>query len=863
MRASTTLARWSAPRTAPVEPRSSNRLRACPTTSSTRRCRVFCVGDDAKEATRALPDATCVPESRHWSVADSAALYNLQGWGAPYVAASKSLGHVVVRPLGKAGEDGEDDSAPEADLFAIAMEVRARLDSGGPLVLRFPDVACRQAATLRAVFAKAAHTWGYGARFQGVFPVKCCHDKDLLLALVIDGAADGFGLEAGSKPELLLALAVMRRARALQREEPADARPQRDTQVRAHRQDADASLSPPGPPRPSELCGPREPPPPLVVCNGYKDGAYIRLAIGAWSLGVRTVVVLEKPSELPAVIAAVRALPPGALRPYLGVRARLGTTHGGRWGATSGDDAKFGLGAREILWAVHTLAAENMLDCLRLLHFHVGSQVSDIATIKEAMRESSQMYAELVRLGAPMGFVDVGGGLGVDYNGTKGWGGDASTNYDMQNYANDVVAALQDMCTRTGVAPPVVVSESGRAIASAAAVLIFEVTSTEPRGVRTGVAPEPEEASQSREEGSTTTRAAGSASTATLDDLRIMTPSSFLLHNFREVLRSLEMAQHGVGGRSGAANVQESLNDAAQFRTEADRLFKLGIMGLEGRAQAEELFASVRGLAFDLTRRGRGPEGESPPMEVQSALRQPAAWYHANMSVFRSIPDAWAIGQLFPIVPLHRLGEEPTVAGSLADLTCDSDGRVDRFVGPAAASSNGDRGRAVSCLPLHALRAEETYLVAAFLVGAYQDSMGSRGHNLFGSPAVANVCVSPREHSRILKSDEIRFQMGGTTVTVVKGQTTADVLRDAGADPAELLAWARDDASRGGDQSGTGNRSSDQSGASTGSGGQSDARSHNGDQSGTGAGAGGEEVLGRYQEVLFKSYTYLESNENT
>jgi len=519
------------------------------------------------------------PPNARWSVAESASLYNLDGWGAPYFAASEAFdGHIVVRPM------GDSDCAymePEIDLFTIASAVRERLGSSSPILLRFPDVACCQAAKLQSVFDEAARTWGYSAGFRGVFPVKCCHDKQVLLSLVAVGAKHGFGLEVGSKAELLLALAVMRRASTAQ-------------SSGAHDSVRD-----------------REHPTPLLVCNGYKDDDYIRLAVGSSSLGISAVIVLEKPSELLAVIAAVRTMPAGGIRPNLGVRVRLGTTHGGRWGATSGDDAKFGLGAREVLWAMRTLAEENMLDCLRLLHFHIGSQVSNIATIKEAMRESSQMYAELVRLGAPMGFIDVGGGLGVDYNGTRGWGGHISTNYDMQNYANDVVATLQDTCTRTGVAPPVIVSESGRAIVSPAAVLVFDVISTEPRGARglTG-AKVGTRVSVKEELGQSTYPSEAQSlpdNKPTIDELRVMAPSAFLLHNFRAVLRNM-------GNDGTAANIQESLNDAAQFRHEADRLFKLGIMGLEGRAEAEELFSSVRGTAFELAR--RAPEAESPSVEA-------------------------------------------------------------------------------------------------------------------------------------------------------------------------------------------------------------------------------------------------------
>ncbi|EEH59440.1 uncharacterized protein MICPUCDRAFT_1338, partial [Micromonas pusilla CCMP1545] len=583
-----------------------------------------------------------------WSVKNSEALYNFEGWGAPYFLLGEECdGRVVVRPAGVC--EAEIDQV-EVDLYAAATAVRERLGSSGPLLFRFPDIACSQSAKLHSAFQSAALTWGLNSLHRGVLPVKCCHDASLLLSLVLAGAREGFGLEAGSKAELILS--------------------------------SDYSL-----------------PTPFLICNGYKDGDYVGLAVQSAALRVNTFIVIEKPSDLQYYITAVGDLPRSAHRPFLGIRVRLTTGHSGHWGPTSGDNAKFGLCAKEMIWLVASLADESMLDCLRLLHFHVGSQVSNIATFKEAMRESTQMYAELVRLGAPMGFVDVGGGLGVEYHGSQGWGGQRSTNYDMQNYANDVVAALQDTIMRTGIKPPVLVTESGRAIVSAADVLIFEVVSTEPRGAM-----------------------------PSFDD------DSFLLQNFQSILGSMTIINQS--GQQNISKIQESLNDAIQFRQEADRLFKLGIMSLEGRAEAEELFSSIRSLALDFAR--TIPDTNIFPTEVSLFAVEPLTWCHANLSVFRSLPDAWAIRQLFPVAPLHRLSEEPSIIVSIADLTCDSDGRIDQFIGSSGSNANAGG----SLLPLHPLRVNETYLVAAFLVGAYQDSLGSRGHNLFGSPPVANLFLS-------------------------------------------------------------------------------------------------------------------------
>ena len=682
-----------------------------------------------------------MPRKQHWTVAESATLYSIKDWGAPYFDSSDAKdGRIVVRPLGHNGADDDVD----IDLFALAVAVRERLGSGGPVLLRFPDIACSQAERLHTTFQEATVSWDYNASFCGVFPVKCCHDADVLLSLVSAGTKRGFGLEAGSKAELLLCIAILRRAQSSFCAEGTDNSAEGSERIK-----------------------------PLMVCNGYKDEDFVRLAVASSSLYVTTIIVLEKPSELPKVLFHLKQIPPNSPRPVLGIRVRLATTYEGQWGATSGDDSKFGLGAREILSAMHFLVDEGMLDCLRLLHFHIGSQVSKISTIKEAMREASQMYAELVRLGAPMGYIDVGGGLGVDYNGTQGWGGHLSTNYDMQNYANDVIAALKDMCTRTGTPPPIVVSESGRAIASASATLIFEVISTEPRGARDSRKDLP--ISQSIYNADWI--ANHSMKGPTIHELRTMPPSLFLLHNFREVL--VNMSSHS------ATTIQESLNDALQFRQEADRLFKLGIMGLEDRAEVEDIYSCVRESAFSVARQNLQPR--MPPMDVQSAAKQPAAWYHANMSVFRSLPDSWAIGQLFPIAPLHRLSEQPEVAGSIADLTCDSDGRVDNFI--PAASQIVDRGKPTTYLPLHQLREDEDYLIAAFLVGAYQESMGSCGHNLYGCPAVATVHTSTNCKRCV---DGISFKFDGADVVVRAGQTTAEVLKNVGVHPENLMSWIND-----------------------------------------------------------------------
>ena len=429
-----------------------------------------------------------------------------------------------------------------------------------------------------------------------------------------------------------------------------------------------------------------------------------------------------------------------------------------------------------------------------------------------------------------MGLIDVGGGLGVDYDGSKGWGGRASVNYDAANYANDVVAALADACTRAGIEPPTIVSESGRAIVSASAALVFQIISTDPRGARGGdgtlvaSGTETDHETDAADVGSARLAVATEAPPRpTLEALRSMPPSRFLLHNFREVARSLATAE--------TVNAQEAINDATQFRREADRLFKLGIMGLEERAEAEELFCATREGVFEIARARRRKRSLSSntradaeyalPVDVQTEARRPAVWYHANMSVFRSLPDVWAIQQLFPVAPLHRLRERPRAAGAVADLTCDSDGRIDAFVGALGEELGGgadaERGAPSPFLALHAPNAGEPYLMAAFLVGAYQESMGSAGHNLFGSPATANVFLDRPEPFETLPNPEtseetrergrlsFRFaspalSSGASAVVSLRaGNTNAEALRGAGVDPDSVAAWVRGGPTGGGD----------------------------------------------------------------
>jgi arginine decarboxylase len=475
-------------------------------------------------------------------------------------------------------------------------------------------------------------------------------------SLVKYGSSHHFGLEAGSKPELLIALATLNSTGA------------------------------------------------LILCNGYKDSDYVETALLASRMSQQTMIILEQAEELDTAIAASRKL---GIKPWLGVRSKLNIRSSGHWAKTVGDGAKFGLTVPEIVEVVEKLREADMLDCLRLLHFHIGSQISSIQTIKDALREATQVYTELVQLGAPMGYLDVGGGLAVDYDGSKS-NTYASKNYNIQNYANDVVAAVKDACTAKKVPQPILISESGRALASHMTVLVFdvlgisEVTRTQPK--------------------------------APADD------DHQIVKNLFETLESMT-----------DENLQETWTDANQFKEEAISLFGHGYLSLPQRAKSERLFWQIC-----RTLQVRFRAMEDPPDDLEELDRLLASMYYVNLSVFQSVPDTWAMDQLFPIMPLHRLDEEPTERGTLADLTCDSDGKLDRFI--------DHREDYKTLLELHRLepskdpdRRFEPYLLGLFLSGAYQEILGSL-HNLFGDVNAVHIKMTPNGYQveHVVKGDTMR-----------------------------------------------------------------------------------------------------------
>jgi len=582
-----------------------------------------------------------------WSIEDSEELYRINGWGAPYFSIN-AAGHVTVSPKG--------DRGGSLDLYELVQALQQR-NLSLPMLIRFADILEDRIELLNSAFSKAIARYNYDGEYKGVFPVKCNQQRHLVEALVRFGQPYRFGLEAGSKPELMIAL---------------------------------ANLKTPGA---------------LLICNGYKDREYIEAAILARRLDKTPIIALEQIEEVPMVIAASRKL---GIAPILGVRAKLSSKGIGRWGTSAGDRAKFGLTIPEIISTVEQLRAANMLDSLQLLHYHVGSQISAIQVVKDAIREASQIYVELSRLGAAMQYLDVGGGLGVDYDGSQ-TNFYASVNYSLQNYANDIVAEVKEACMERQVPVPTLVSESGRAIASHQSVLVFNVLGT---SEVPSVTPEP-----------------------------VQEQEHLIIRNLYETYQSI-----------GVENYQEAFHDATQFKEEAISLFNFGYLGLPERARAERLYWACCEKILHIAR-----QQDYVPDDLEDLEKIMASMYYINLSVFQSAPDSWAIDQLFPIMPIHRLDEEPTKRATLADLTCDSDGKIDQFI---------DLRDVKHVLELHALQPEHPYYLGMFLNGAYQEIMGNL-HNLFGDTNAIHITLTPKGY-------QIDHVVKGDTMTEVLGYVQYD-----------------------------------------------------------------------------------------
>ncbi len=574
-----------------------------------------------------------------WTIDDSAELYGVPYWGRDLFHIS-DRGHLVATPAGP--------DRGEVDLFALARELVERgVDL--PILLRMPQVAERRIQLMQRAFADAFSEYAYEGAYRAVYPVKCNQQRQLVEEILAAGRPYHVGLEAGSKPELLVALALV------------------------------------------------DDPEALIVCNGYKDRRYVEIALAATRLGRRVVLVVEKRSELSTILDVADRV---GVRPLLGVRAKLSHPGRGRWQSSAGDRAKFGLTAQDIVGLIDALRDRGALDCLRLLHFHIGSQVTAIQTFKRALREAARLYVELRKMGAPMGMFDVGGGVGVDYDGSQTVF-ESSRNYTEREYAADVVAHIERACTDAGVSHPDIVTESGRATVAQCSVLLFDILGVEQRP--SSGPPEPPR-----------------------DD------DSDLLVELREVL-------DGITTR----NFQEAWHDALDIRQRSRHAFELGVLGLREVARIDALFWKVCGRIQRIARKQ-----PYVPDDLEPLAGLLADTYYGNLSVFQSAPDVWAIDQLFPCMPVHRLDEEPVRRGIIADLTCDSDGKLSRFV---------DRRDVKDVLELHPLRPDEPYVLALLLVGAYQEILGDM-HNLFGDTHAVHLSVDGQGEvviDRVIEGDTV------------------------------------------------------------------------------------------------------------
>jgi arginine decarboxylase len=538
--------------------------------------------------------------------------YGVDDWGHGFFGIN-ARGHLTVHPvLGQAGID-------VFDLLPRLQRRKLRF----PLLMRFPQILESRLNELFDAFGHAIEEFHYPEAYRGVFPIKVNQNADVVSALVAAGRGLGAGLEAGSKAELAVAL--------------------------THDLDDDA----------------------LIVCNGYKDPDYIRLALRGRELGRNVVLIIEKPHEVDMIAKVARST---RVKPLLGARIRLQARSSGKWAGSSGSEAKFGLTTQELLDAVEGLKQHGLLGGFQMLHFHVGSQITEIRRIKAAVKEGARVYAKLRADGCPMRWLDVGGGLGVDYDGSR-TSYEASMNYSIREYANDVVYIVQEICDAENVPVPVLVSESGRALTAYHAVLISEV------GGRNRV-----------ENGD--------------DDVIVPADAHDSLLELHEIWQGMSRKNH-----------REFFHDAEAMRDELMTQFDLGYLSLRDRALTERLMRRVGRAAVDFSHGDR-----FMPEEFERVRKQLVTKYIANFSVFQSLPDAWALDQLFPLLPIHRLNEEPTVPATLCDVTCDSFGEIDRFV---------DRREVRESLNLHTLRSGEPYYIAVCLLGAYQDVLGDY-HNLFG-----------------------------------------------------------------------------------------------------------------------------------
>ncbi len=604
-----------------------------------------------------------------WSIDKSAELYGIKGWGSDYFRIN-SAGHVEVA----ARKD-----APGLDLYKLTQDLRER-GIRPPILFRFPNIVQSRVELISECFNKAIKDAAYTGSYSGVYPIKVNQQRHLLEEIVEFGKFKRLGLECGSKPELLVALAFM------------------DT------------------------------PNAYIVCNGFKDTEYIETALLSQKLGRSTFIVVDRFAELQLIVNASKKL---NIRPKIGLRAKLNTQGAGKWTESSGARSKFGLSPSEIVSTVNLLKAEDMVDCIELLHFHVGSQVPSIQHIKGSIKEAARFYVELFALGASPSFIDVGGGLGVDYDGTGR--GDSSTNYSEQEYANDVVSILQAICDERNIPHPNIISESGRALVAHSSLLVFDVLGM----------------NEVRKEGLPTN----------LDK-----KDSLLVKDLIYIYENVS-----------SKNLNEFYNDLVEKKNDTLQLFSFGGLSLEQRAKAEDLYwacaTKISAIAKDTK------DAEDIYWSLQREL---ADTYFCNFSVFQSLPDSWAVKQVFPVLPIHRLDEKPERRATLVDLTCDSDGKIDHFIDVDA---DGQQGY----LEVHNLHDVDPYYLGVFLTGAYQEILGDL-HNLFGDTDTVHITINDNgtySVDHMLKGDTVNEVLSYLDYSQpemlerLRQQTEASILRGA------------------------------------------------------------------------------------
>ncbi|HVJ45512.1 MAG TPA: biosynthetic arginine decarboxylase [Luteolibacter sp.] len=598
------------------------------------------------------------PAEKAWSADKSAELYGVESWGHGFFGVNKQ-GHVTIKLT-------DDETTAEVSLHDVVEGLRDR-GTHLPVLLRFRDLLHWRITELNESFRKAIKDSNYRGEYRGVYPIKVNQQRQVIEEISEFGKKYHYGLEAGSKPELIAAL--------------------------AHMHDPEA----------------------YIICNGYKDEEFIDLALTSQKMGLKIMLVLEMPSELALILERSRKI--GVL-PNLGVRIRLSTKGSGHWQESAGDKSVFGLSASQIIDVVDQLKDEGYLGCLKMLHYHQGSQIPNIAAIREGCTEAVRVYCDLVKEGAPMGVLDIGGGMAVDYDGSH-TNFASSCNYSIVEYCTDIVETVSQVCDKAGIAHPNLISESGRAIVAYYSVLVFNILDVTSAQTSEAAPAIPEKAPQN-------------------------------LLNIIDINKTLS-----------TKNLQESYNDALYYRDQLRAQFFYGAATLRERGLGEAWFWHILTRISKLI-----AELDEIPEDLRELSSTLVDFYYGNFSLFQSLPDSWAIDQLFPVMPIHRLTEKPNHRAVLADITCDCDGKIDRFI---------DKEDVAKILPLHQLNPDEPYYVAIFLVGAYQETLGDL-HNLLGDTNVVGVHL---ENGKPVYTHE------------VEGDTVSDVLSYVEYDPKELISRFR------------------------------------------------------------------------